>query len=110
VCEIDTTEDDGKADTDYLPRVEYEYTVGSETHRGSRIQFGGTWGASEDVARAYVERFPLDAEVEVAYDPVAPERSTLERVTPQSSFVGIAVLTGFLLGLAVLMIWLAIVV
>jgi hypothetical protein len=110
VCEIDTTDDDGKTDTDYSPRIEYEYTVGSETHRGSRIRFGGLWGASEAVARTYVERYPLGAEVEVAYDPSAPQRGTLERVTPRSSFVGIAMLTAFLWGLGVLMSWLAIVV
>jgi hypothetical protein len=109
VREIDTTDDDGKTDTDYSPRIEYEYTVGSETHRGSRIQFGGPWGVSEAGARIYVERYPLDAEVEVAYDPAAPERCTLERETSRSSFVGIAVLTALLWGLGALLIWLAIV-
>ena len=109
VREIDTTDDDGKTDTSYSPRIEYEYTVGSETHRGSRIQFGGPWGGSEVGALSYVERYPLCAEVEVAYDPAAPERCTLERETPRSSFVGIAVLTAFLLGLGALLIWLAIV-
>jgi hypothetical protein len=107
VRETDTTDNDGKTDTTYSPRIEYEYAVGSETHRGSRIQFGGPWGGSEAGALRYVQRYPLGAEVEVAYDPAAPERCTLERETPRSSFVGIAVLTSFLLGLGALLVWLA---
>jgi hypothetical protein len=108
VREIDTRDDEGKTSTDYSPRIEYEYTVGSETHRGSRIQFGGPWGATEAGASSYVERYPLGAIVDVAYDPAAPERCTLERETPRSSFVGIMVLTVFLWGLSALLFLLAI--
>ncbi len=52
-----------------------------------------------------MDRYPLGAEVQVAYDPAAPQRCTLERETPRPSFVRIAVLTAFPLGFGSLLIW-----
>jgi hypothetical protein len=95
--------------TDYSPRIEYEYTVGTETHRGDRIQFGGPRGTSEAIALSFVQRYPLGAEVQVAYDPANPGCCTLERETPRSSYVGIAVVTAVQLSLGALLIWLAMV-
>ena len=62
--------------TMYVPRIVYRYDAGGISLEGDDI--GGTWSASTPaVAEKYVARFPVNATVEVYFNPSNATESTL---------------------------------
>lgn len=62
----------------YRAAVSYRYTVDGETHVGSRVFFGDDNAGSLYPAVRRVSRYPVDADVQVAYDPADPSLCVLE--------------------------------
>ncbi len=58
--------------------VEYTYTVGGVIHRGTRIRFADVTGSAADKQRETVEQYPVNATVDVYYDPKDPGQAVLE--------------------------------
>jgi hypothetical protein len=58
--------------------VEYSYTVGGTLYRGTRLRFADTTGTAEDKQRALVEQYPVNATVDVYFDPHKPSEAVLE--------------------------------
>jgi hypothetical protein len=81
--------------------VSYEYVVRGETYLGDRIAYGPQWWW---LAARETRRYPLGKRVEVAYDPVSPERCVLRPGVTWSTAltlpVGVALLMVGLLWLA----------
>jgi hypothetical protein len=69
---------DGEATAE--ARVTYEYNVGGQTFRASRVKFGFT-----PPAKLTVSRYPTGCEVDVFYDPKKPADAVLERGTPKQA-------------------------
>jgi hypothetical protein len=60
----------------YVPRIVYRYEAGGIPLDGDDI--GGTWSSSTPaVARKYTARYPVDAAVEVFFNPDNTTESTL---------------------------------
>jgi hypothetical protein len=78
-----------------VPAVEYEFTAGGRTVRGSRIGIGDDTGGAN--TEATLARYPVGAEVAVFYDPADPKDCVLERKGPEG-----VTLPGCLTALAVL--------
>lgn len=64
-----------------LPAVEYEFNVGFNVVRGSRITLGEIMGDSPQVEEA-LKRYRLGTSAPVYYDPADPRESVLERDLP----------------------------
>jgi hypothetical protein len=62
--------------SNYVPRIDYEYTVGDRRYTGDRLAFG-FGNRSPQAAKAAVRRFRPDRRVRVFYDAGNPERSVL---------------------------------
>ncbi|ALP53095.1 hypothetical protein Tel_07955 [Candidatus Tenderia electrophaga] len=65
------------AQDDLLPHIEYRYEIGGETHR-RRFEFPSGTNPMPELAESYVKKYPLDAPVQVFYNPDEPGQSTLE--------------------------------
>jgi len=63
--------------TSYEPMVEYQYTVGEKVLTGNRLSFGLTRLTLEK-AQEVLNRFPLNAQVPVYYNPRRIKDSRLE--------------------------------
>jgi hypothetical protein len=61
----------------YIAKVTYDYTVDGTAYSGDRLRFGNRAGALAK-AEADAAKYPAGAPVEVLYDPVKPQTSTLE--------------------------------
>jgi hypothetical protein len=73
-------DEDGNESYAYFPKVEYSYQVGGETLTGNRLAFGGVLAQSNPApAQKTLERYPLDGQVTVYYDPEKPSDAVLER-------------------------------
>jgi hypothetical protein len=64
-----------------VPAVEYEFTLGGRTIRGTRIGIGDTPGNDPGVETT-LDRYPVGATVPVYYNPENPEDAVLERDPP----------------------------
>ncbi len=64
-----------------LPRVEYEFTVGFDKHRGSRVTIGEIMPGSPQVARIPA-LYPAGKGVTVYFNPANPKESVLDRDLP----------------------------
>jgi uncharacterized protein DUF3592 len=75
--------------TIYVSRVVYKYDVGGNSYQGDNT---GTAVGSNTPALAakYVARFPLNAMVDVAFNPAVPTESTLD---PSTGYIGIVLWT-----------------
>ena len=82
------------------PLVDYEYEVGGQHYRGSRISFAVQSGGSEVLPT--LSRYPVGRTVRVYYDPAHPGRSVLERDMPRVVYLGVGILLCFFLGAALL--------
>jgi len=92
VLESESTDQQGNSVTMYHAQVAYEYEVDGMRYEGKRIQFGGPAGSGNiGKAQAITARFPLDAAVDVFYDPVNPSMCTLDRTF---SYVGVGLMMG----------------
>jgi hypothetical protein len=64
--------------TSYTPIIEYTYTVGGQTHQGSRIFPGTSMSYDHGTAQNIVNRYQPGAAVTVHYDPGDPTQAVLE--------------------------------
>jgi hypothetical protein len=72
----------GEAETvENAPAVEYEFSIGARSYRGSRIGIGDDSGGAN--AETTLARYPQGAAVTVFYDPNDPRNCVLERSGPQ---------------------------
>lgn len=79
-------------------RLKYEYTVNGRVFQGKR-HFFGSWNSTDSTL---LDRYPVNSDVVVYYDPGRPGRSTLETgVTSSVAFWGCVALV------AAVMIWIA---
>ncbi|OPX41020.1 MAG: hypothetical protein DRG82_01810 [Deltaproteobacteria bacterium] len=62
----------------YYPRVQFKYTVNGRPYTSNRIEFGGTSGGMERVAKRVVNRYPSGKKVNVYYNPKDPQYAILE--------------------------------
>lgn len=65
--------------------IRYTYEVDGQTYRGSRVNFGERLGTWVEVAPV-VERYSRGSEVDVYYQPGAPEEAVLETVMSVNVF------------------------
>ena len=75
-----TTITDGIESTAYQAVVVYAYTVMGQEYTGKQVAFG-VHSATRKAASAVLERYPLDRQVTVYYDPQKPGQAVLERVS-----------------------------
>jgi hypothetical protein len=80
----------------FVPRLEYEYSVGGVTFRSMRLRFGQTGGWSREQAERTVAPFAVGAPVPVFYDPANPKEAVLIQGTSWGNlliaFAGLAFL------------------
>jgi hypothetical protein len=92
VQQAESTDQQGNSVTMYHARVEYEYQADGLRYDGKRIQFGGPAGTGViGKAQAIAARYPVEAAVDVYYDPVNPSMCTLDRTF---SYVGVGLMLG----------------
>lgn len=72
------------------PFVQYEYAVGSQKYRCSRIDIGEKTSGFE--LEAILDRYPVGAEVTVYYNPADPSKAMLERDLPRVAYLGMGCL------------------
>ena len=91
--------------TDYVPAVDYTYTVGTAAHTGHRVHFTAFDRRAYDDAAAIAARYPVGATVVVHYDPQQPDESVLEPGAPtvnwQRKVVGVALVALSLAAIAI---------
>ena len=75
-----TTITDGIESTAYQAVIVYAYTVLGQEYTGKQVAFG-VRSATRKAASAVLERYPLDRQVTVYYDPQKPGQAVLERVS-----------------------------
>ena len=90
--EITTHIDEGE--TTYSDKIKYVYTVDGVEYQSSVVVIG----SHEYSAHNVVARYPLDAEVSVAYDPSKPSRAVLEPGVESYGYqrLGISMILGVL--------------
>ncbi len=80
VKQSSTTDEDGAISFTYTPRVEYTYEVAGQSYTGSKVGFGAVLGhSSTGPAQAVTARYPVQAPVQVFYNPANPSEAVLER-------------------------------
>ncbi len=72
VIEVSQVDED-----EQLPQVIFSYIVDRQTYR-RRMEYSGGAAPMPEQVRAYLEKYPLNAPVEVHYDPADPQQATLE--------------------------------
>ena len=77
-------------ETEYVPLIQYEYQVGGEIHRGSRIAFFSEHYGSREKALERLGAFPAGHPVNVFYDPAKPGEAVLQRQDKGSGLVAAA--------------------
>jgi hypothetical protein len=96
-------------DTDRRLSLLYEYEVGGRKLQGTRIRFGDAiWAATaRSTVRRLLLQYPPGREVTVFYDPLHPERCTLDRKLDDLPFYPTMAVAAILLlgGLSVLLGW-----
>jgi hypothetical protein len=68
--------------TTYSITVSYDYIVDGVRHTGKRIGFAGVCFGRKEEAEAAVQRYPVNANVPVYYDPESPADAVLSRESP----------------------------
>jgi hypothetical protein len=92
VEESEHTDQQDNTVTMYHPQVRYEFNVDGVLYEGKRIQFGGPAGTGVIAkAQAITGRYPVNATVDVYYDPVNPSMCTLDRTF---SYVSVGLMLG----------------
>ena len=72
--------------TMYSPEVVYRYNVNGEDLRASTVAFGADFSSSSSsIARAVTDRYPVNKQVQVYYDPEIPGNAVLEPGTSWKS-------------------------
>jgi hypothetical protein len=75
-----STDSDGHHNTDYKAIVRYTYSVMGQEYSANRVAFGAR-SSNRNAASEVVNRYPLDQQVTVYYDPDKPGQAVLERVS-----------------------------
>ena len=75
-----STDSDGNESLDYKAIVRYSYSVIGQEYTGDRVAFGAR-SSNRNAASEIVNRYPLDRQVTVYYDPDKPGQAVLERVS-----------------------------
>jgi len=105
-------DEDGSANYLYVPYTEYEYEVGGVIYTSKKFSFGSHPSFSQQAkAHTYLAQYPLEASVNVYYDPANPQEAVLERIARSSKLgmiMGIVMLVVGLGTLAFMMILLLI--
>ncbi|NDC78061.1 MAG: DUF3592 domain-containing protein [Chitinophagia bacterium] len=81
VKEHESTDSDNRREVsyEYIPRVEYTFSVGGKTYTGRRINVLGSKSSSlESEALKVLAAYPLNATVDVYHNPDDPEDAFLE--------------------------------
>lgn len=65
--------------TSFFPAIQYEYQVGAQAYRASRIAFDRKSYPKPQLASQALQAFPAGAEVLVYYDPAKPGDAVLQR-------------------------------
>jgi hypothetical protein len=89
-------------ETEYVPLVQYEYQVGGQTHRGTRIAFFAENCATREKALERLGAFPVGHPVSVFYDPAKPADAVLQRQDKGNVFVAVAGWVLVVVGIAAL--------
>jgi hypothetical protein len=101
-----SAEDPSENMTRYLPNIEYEYTVGGETHVNDNVYPGPTTSGShtEEETQELVDRYPAGETVEAFYDPDDPAASFLENESQNRQAISLGILgaAGLIFGLVLL--------
>src|ERR1051326_1317461 len=85
-----TTETTSGADasvdnTYYVPQVSFAYEVGGTSYQGSRISYAELKSTNKKKTVDLVAKYPVGAELDVAYDPANPAESVIELGTKGTS-------------------------
>ncbi|MCC6615830.1 MAG: DUF3592 domain-containing protein [Anaerolineae bacterium] len=97
---------DGGYSTSYYPAINYEYEVQGHRYRSQRFNLGDAVGyGSSTIAEQKVAPYLAGNRVTVYYDPLQPGVAVLERSSPSSKILLVAVvlILGILLCTAVVM-------
>jgi hypothetical protein len=84
----------------YEPQVSYSYEVAGATYHGVRISFANLIDANKERVTGFLAKYPLGAEVQVAYDPADPKESVLEQSLKGTSPLNFNVIGMFVFGAA----------
>ena len=95
-------EDSASDTTLYIPLIQYEYQVGGQTHRGTRIALSEESCASSEKAFELLGAFPVGHPVNVFYDPAKPGDAVLQRRAKGNVFVAVAGWVLVVVGIAAL--------
>jgi hypothetical protein len=80
VKESSSTDEDGQISFTYTPHIEYTYDVAGQTYTGKKVSFGAVLGhGNAGPAQTAAARYPVQAPVQVFYNPANPADSVLER-------------------------------
>jgi hypothetical protein len=82
----------------YKPHVLYSYEVAGAIYQGMRISFADSVDAKKKRVADLVAKYPVGAEVQVAYDPANPKASVLEQSLTGTSPVNFNVIVMFAAG------------
>jgi uncharacterized protein DUF3592 len=63
----------------FVPFVEYAFKANGHDQTGKRVAYRMLATRDEKEAQAFISKYPVGAQVKVAYDPVDPRDSVLER-------------------------------
>ena len=75
-----STDSDGYTSTTYKPLIMYSYSVMGQPYQSDRIAFGFTQSYGKTAkAQEVLNKYPLNAPVNVFYDPDNPAEAVLER-------------------------------
>lgn len=75
-----STDDEGRVDVAYYPRVVYDYSVAGQSYEAHRITFGAIKPTKQaSIAQKALERYPVGSQVTVVYNPEKPSEAVLER-------------------------------
>lgn len=102
---VTDTDDEDSSNVIFLPRLEYEYSIGDTHYKGRRISFGSAHDfASRQKAEAFIGQFPVDSQVTVYYDPNKPKDAVLIREMRSMTaglIVGILLIVGSMMVLCI---------
>ncbi len=65
------------AENDLLPDIRFSYTIKTERYQG-RVEFPPGTMPMPGFAQKQLEKYPLGSEVQIYYNPLQPDRATLE--------------------------------
>jgi hypothetical protein len=84
----------------YEPQISYSYEVAGAAYQGVRISFANLIDTNKERVTDLLARYPLGAEVQVAYNPADPKESVLEQTLKGTSPINVEVIGMFVTGAA----------